>query len=270
MLKGSKKFTIALFCTLLTLMLFTDIVSADGLDPTPLAEWFGGRVTSTFHDPERPYHSGVDFGVGWGTPIPSTWEGTVAFAGPYGDFGNMVIVQNGDWQMRYGHLSSFCTSVGQPVQIGDVVGLSGNTGVSTGAHLHYEVRYQDVALDPMTAPGVARGYEGPRGDFIELRARLNPTSLHSPQGLWTVVQWQHPDGTWRDVEGWRGNFDEIAAEGGKRIGKKTWWVDAADLGHGPFRWVVHTDATSERMLAASAPFALPSDGRAAIIPLWVP
>ena len=228
-----------------------------GLDPTALVGWFGGRVTSGFRDPNRPYHVGIDFGVGWGAPIPSTWEGTVVYAGWYGDFGNTVIVQNGDWQMRYAHLSQFAVQVGQQVETGTIVGLSGNTGVSTGAHLHYEVRCNGVAVDPMTAPSVP-GDSRPKGDYIELHVHGNP----QPE-LWTVVQWRHPDGSWRDVEGWRGTFDEIV--GGE--GRKVWWVSEDGFGHGPFRWVVY-QSEGGRLLGTSGTFNLPSDGRAVIVAVW--
>ena len=249
-------------CIVLTVLLPVGTAEAGhrGLDPTPLVEWFGGRVTSGFRDPARPYHVGIDFGVGWGAPIPSTWEGTVVHAGWYGDFGNMVIVQNGDWQMRYAHLSQFCVSVGQQVETGTVVGLSGNTGVSTGAHLHYEVRYQGTAVDPMTAPGAADGGR-PAGDYIELHVHGNP----HPE-LWTVVQWQAVEGDWRDVEGWRGTPDEIT--GG--VGKKTWWVSEEGFGRGPFRWVVYSQSEGDRRLGVSGAFYLPDDGRAVIVAVWVP
>ena len=234
-----------------------------GLDPTPLVEWFGGRVTSGFHDPDRPYHSGIDFGVGWGTPIPATWDGVVVYAGWLGDFGNTVIVQNGDWQMRYCHLSRFAVSTGQQVHTGTIVGYSGNTGKSTGAHLHYEVRYQGVAVDPMTAPGIP-AISRPAGDYIELHIYGNP----SPN-LWTVVQWQHPDGPWRDVEGWQGQPDGVTIIGGQPVGKKKWWVSKTDFGKGPFRWIVY-DTPGGRRLAQSGPFHLPVGDRAVIVAVWVP
>ena len=65
-------------------------------------------------------------------------------------YGNLVIVENGDWRMYYAHLSSFGVGVGQPVQMGTVVGASGNTGWSTGPHLHYEVRMGDRAVNPLS------------------------------------------------------------------------------------------------------------------------
>ena len=128
-------------------------VTGLGLDPAVLVEWFGGHVTSGFHDPSRPGHNGIDFSLVEGTPIRSTWEGTVVYAG-WSDagYGNLVIVQNGDWQTYYGHLSAFSVGVGQDLQTGTTLGLSGNTGWSTGPHLHYEVRHRGTPVDPVTAP----------------------------------------------------------------------------------------------------------------------
>jgi len=107
-----------------------------GLDPTVLVEWFGRHVTSGFHDPSRAYHGGIDFGLVEGTPIRSTWGGTVVYAGwSEAGYGDLVIVQNGDWQMYYGHLSAFSVSVGQEMQTGTAVGLSGNAARSIHQNL---------------------------------------------------------------------------------------------------------------------------------------
>jgi hypothetical protein len=76
--------------------------------------------------------------------------------------------------------------------------------------------------------------------------------------LWTVVQWQDPAGIWQDVAGWRGGLDDVTvAADGTVVGTKTWWVDPADLGKGPFRWIVSAGQTGDR-LAVSQPFELPA------------
>jgi murein DD-endopeptidase MepM/ murein hydrolase activator NlpD len=120
-----------------------------GLDPTALTEWFGGHVTNPFGSG----HNGLDFSLVVGTPVRSTWSGQVVYAG-WSDagYGNLVIVQNDDWLFYYAHLSTIDVGVGQDVDTGAVVGLSGNTGKSTGPHLHYEVRYQGTPVDPVSAP----------------------------------------------------------------------------------------------------------------------
>ena len=115
-----------------------DALSATGLglDPTVLVTWFGGHVTSGFHDPSRTYHGGIDFSLAEGTPVRSTWGGTVVYAGwSEAGYGDLVIVQNGDWQMYYGHLSAFSVSVGQEMETGTAVGLSGNAARSIHQNL---------------------------------------------------------------------------------------------------------------------------------------
>jgi hypothetical protein len=97
----------------------------------------------------------------------------------------------------------------------------------------------------------------PAGGFIQLRVQLPETwasANTSWQDLWTVVQWQDEKGTWRDIEGWQGMPDGI--EEPVLAGKKKWWVMEADLGKGPFRWVVY-QSQGGQMLATSAPFDLP-------------
>jgi murein DD-endopeptidase MepM/ murein hydrolase activator NlpD len=120
-----------------------------GDDPQALVEWFGGHVTNPF----GPGHNGLDFSLVVGTSVRSTGSGQVVYTG-WSDagYGNLVIVQDGDWQFYYGHLSTIDVGVGQDVGTGTVVGLSGNTGKSTGPHLHYEVRYQGKPVDPVSAP----------------------------------------------------------------------------------------------------------------------
>ena len=105
----------------------------------------GGVLTQDFH----PGHNGLDFGIPVGTGIKSTMDGQVVYAG-WNDqgYGNLVIIQNGDYKTYYAHLSSIPVSVGDSVTAGSVIGLSGNTGNSTGPHLHYEVRKNNVPIDP--------------------------------------------------------------------------------------------------------------------------
>lgn len=105
----------------------------------------GGRLTQEFHG----RHKGLDIGIPVGTPIRSTMDGRVVHAG-WNDqgYGNLVIVENGAYRTYYAHLSSIPVSVGEFVRAGTTIGLSGNTGNSTGPHLHYEIRRNKVAVDP--------------------------------------------------------------------------------------------------------------------------
>ena len=103
------------------------------------------------------------------------------------------------------------------------------------------------APSPIVAPG-----SGSAGAFIKLRLNLKPGWQTPWQQLWTVVQWQDRFGVWHDVEGWQGTPDEAAAS----TCSKEWWVGDADLGTGPFRWMVYQNRGG-RLLAASPAFNLP-------------
>lgn len=94
-------------------------------------------------------HNGLDFGIPIGTNVHSSMDGTVIYAGWNNQgYGNLVIVENGAYKTYYAHLSEIPVSVGESVRAGDVIGLSGNTGNSTGPHLHYEIRKNGVNIDP--------------------------------------------------------------------------------------------------------------------------
>ncbi|MBP1851060.1 M23 family metallopeptidase [Rhizobium halophytocola] len=123
----------------------------------PFANPAPGRVvTSPFGNRKDPFlgrlalHPGMDFREPPGNPITSTGAGTIAVAGPAGGYGNMVEVDHGyGITTRYGHLSKILVKVGQEVEPGDVVGLAGSTGRSTGTHLHYEIRRNNRPIDPL-------------------------------------------------------------------------------------------------------------------------
>ncbi len=95
-------------------------------------------------------HEGNDFGTPTGTPLAAMSTGTVIFAGFQGGYGNKVEIEYWDGTVSvYGHLSSISANVGDRVAPGDVIGLSGNTGHSTGPHLHLEIHPQGGnAVDP--------------------------------------------------------------------------------------------------------------------------
>jgi murein DD-endopeptidase MepM/ murein hydrolase activator NlpD len=108
----------------------------------------GYRLTQNFH----PGHTGIDLAVVVGTPVKTTMDGKVIHAGwNTQGYGNLVIVENGEYRTYYAHLSSIPVSVGDTVKAGTTIGLSGNTGNSTGPHLHYEIRRNKVAIDPASA-----------------------------------------------------------------------------------------------------------------------
>ena len=109
---------------------------------------FGWRV-----DPftgQSAMHEGVDFVATVGTPIYASAGGVVAYASLHPQYGNMVEIDHGnDIITRYAHSSKLFVKVGQVVRRGDKIAEVGSTGRSTGAHLHFEVRYKGVAQNPV-------------------------------------------------------------------------------------------------------------------------
>ena len=114
-----------------------------------------GWISSGFGDRNSPltgkqgFHTGVDIANDMGSPIHATADGEVSYAGWEGGYGKLVIVRHGNgYCTYYGHLSEIKTAVGKPIHRGDVVGLMGATGNTTGPHLHYEVRVFGAAVNP--------------------------------------------------------------------------------------------------------------------------
>jgi murein DD-endopeptidase MepM/ murein hydrolase activator NlpD len=121
----------------------------------PIAEQYG--TTSPFGERRNyntgvfyGYHAGQDFGAPAGVTVTVPADGIVALAEPLQVRGNAVMIDHGQGLFSgYWHLSEILVNVGQPVKTGDVLGLVGNTGLSTGAHLHWELRIYGIAVDPM-------------------------------------------------------------------------------------------------------------------------
>ncbi|MBP2445660.1 peptidoglycan DD-metalloendopeptidase family protein [Rhizobium leguminosarum] len=116
----------------------------------------GKDVTSPFGNRRDPFlgrlalHSGIDFRFSPGEKIRPSAPGKVIAAGWTGGYGNMVEVDHGNGiSTRYGHMSQVLVKVGDTVGRNDVIGLAGSTGRSTGTHLHYEVRQDGHAVDPV-------------------------------------------------------------------------------------------------------------------------
>lgn len=115
------------------------------------------RLTSSFGLRRDPLlggwrnHSGVDLAASYGTPVLASGNGIVSRAGWQGGYGLLVSVDHGNgMQTRYGHLARLNVIEGQRVNKGDLVGFVGSTGRSTGPHLHYEVRENGYAVDPLS------------------------------------------------------------------------------------------------------------------------
>lgn len=118
-------------------------------DLTRIASGFGMRIDPIYRTPRM--HTGLDFTAPIGTEIHCTGKGkviAVEFNG--GGYGNHVIVDHGyGYQSHYAHMSRFNCKVGQEVNRGDLIGYVGNTGKSTGPHLHYEIIYNGEKIDPV-------------------------------------------------------------------------------------------------------------------------
>lgn len=115
---------------------------------TSVSSPYGYRIHPVYGT--RKFHSGVDFPVGSGTPIFATADGKVISAGWNGGYGNTVILDHGGGiTSLYAHNSSLVVSAGQTVTKGQVVSRAGSTGVSTGPHLHFEIRINGSTTDPM-------------------------------------------------------------------------------------------------------------------------
>lgn len=114
-----------------------------------------GRISSSFgerldpFDGEGAFHTGLDIATPMGTPVHVTAEGVVTYAGILRGYGRAVVVDHGHHlRTLYAHLSGFAAAVGQRVDRGDVIGFVGDSGRSTGPHLHYEVRINGVPVNP--------------------------------------------------------------------------------------------------------------------------
>jgi murein DD-endopeptidase MepM/ murein hydrolase activator NlpD len=109
-----------------------------------------GVVVSGFGMRWGRMHEGIDIGCSYGTPNRAAAAGTVIYAGWLGGYGNLVVVDHGNGlSTAYAHASSILVSVGQSVSQGQTVSLVGSTGNSSGPHLHFEVRVNGVAVDPL-------------------------------------------------------------------------------------------------------------------------
>jgi murein DD-endopeptidase MepM/ murein hydrolase activator NlpD len=126
------------------------------IPPTYMKPLSGGRLSSGFGPRKAPkrgastYHKGVDWATATGTPIYASSGGDVERAGGGKGYGYCVYINHPDGrQTRYGHLSRVLVSAGQSVSQGQRIALSGNTGVSTGPHLHFEILINGVQVNPL-------------------------------------------------------------------------------------------------------------------------
>jgi murein DD-endopeptidase MepM/ murein hydrolase activator NlpD len=141
----------------LTMGLTRNVTTADWIkaNSAPNLWPVEGQVTGSFGeriDPfngEGAFHSGVDIGSSYGHPIVAPADGVVTLTDTMGGYGKTIMIFHGNGiSTRYGHLSGFAVTTGQHVQRGEVIGYVGESGRSTGPHLHYEVRINDTPVNP--------------------------------------------------------------------------------------------------------------------------
>jgi murein DD-endopeptidase MepM/ murein hydrolase activator NlpD len=137
------------------------IDAANAERPAPVSAgmtWpVAGRITSYFGYRYHPilhfsrFHAGVDFGASWGSPIVAAADGQVVGAGWAGGYGRQVRIAHGGGVMTsYSHMSQIVAAPGSFVHAGQLIGYVGSSGLSTGPHLHYEVRKDGVAVNPLS------------------------------------------------------------------------------------------------------------------------
>ncbi len=113
-----------------------------------LASGYGSRLDPVYGTVK--FHEGLDFSAPPGTPVYATADGVVTRSSWQSAYGNLIEIDHGfNYTTRYAHLSKIIARAGQNVKRGDLIGLVGNTGKSTGPHLHYEVRYRGTPQNPV-------------------------------------------------------------------------------------------------------------------------
>ncbi|MBB3954470.1 M23 family metallopeptidase [Novosphingobium sediminicola] len=159
----------------------------------------GARISSGFGLRLHPIlgfarmHSGTDLAAPWGAPVYAVADALVNFVGPHGGHGNYIRLDHGGAvSTGYGHLSRFAVSPGMRVRAGQVIGYVGSTGLSTGAHLHYEVFRGGAAVDPMSVGFTVRAGVD-RAELAAFRARLaavlhvKPSEALGPMGAYMAM-----------------------------------------------------------------------------------
>jgi murein DD-endopeptidase MepM/ murein hydrolase activator NlpD len=141
------------------------------------------QVTSVFGSRRGTFHDGIDLRAALGTPVRAVADGKVIYSGSQiGGYGKMVVLKHAQGLASvYAHNSSLRVRVGQKVGRGQRIALSGNTGRSSGPHLHFEVRYGVLALDPLrvlpgTRGGKMLGSQPPSGIPKKVESRRSVAS----------------------------------------------------------------------------------------------
>ena len=154
----------------------------------------------------RDFHNGIDYSTPIGTPVYANKELTVTYAGSKSGYGNVVYAKdNAGTEYRFGHLDSIPegTKVGSTLSPGSKIANTGNTGDSTGAHLHYEVRVDGKSVDPLTTidPSTGKPYENNAtfepGKPSMRNSTAKTESGYTPKGTLVAPQKRSPTGAYR-------------------------------------------------------------------------
>ncbi len=141
-----------------------------------------GAITSPFGLRHGRMHYGVDLKLQTGDPVVAGFPGMVRIAQYHRSFGNVVVIRHANGlETLYAHLSRISVDVGQLVEAGERIGLGGNTGRSTGSHLHFEVRYLGRPLDP------SRVFNLTEGVLHSNSLRLDASTFAMPKAAATNV-----------------------------------------------------------------------------------
>ena len=131
---------------------------------------FGWRNDPIRHD--RRFHAGTDFRAARGTPVYAAAEGIVTFCGRGGGYGRLIVLYHGgNLFTRYGHLSRIGVACGERIAADSEIGQVGATGRATGPHLHFEVRFDGRAIDPVMAVNVGRTQAAQSADSVATTTR---------------------------------------------------------------------------------------------------
>jgi murein DD-endopeptidase MepM/ murein hydrolase activator NlpD len=162
---------------------WVDAGGGDGRTVRPV----GGRLTSRFgmrHHPLLGYsrlHKGVDFAASYGAPVLAAASGNIVGAGWAGGYGRQVrIAHGGGLASSYSHLSRLAVAPGGYVRAGQLIGYAGSSGLSTGPHVHYEVRRNGVPVDPLGSGLASASALNPKTQ-AQLRDRLSALMRLAPQ-----------------------------------------------------------------------------------------
>jgi len=149
-------------------------------DQPALAWPVHGAVTGAFgRRGKSDHHEGIDIDGHTGDPIHAAASGIVAFAGTHGDYGRTVVIDHGDgWRTIYAHASELKVEEGEPVRVGDTIAEVGRSGNARGSHLHFEVRHDGRALNPVP---YLRGTDTLTAGVVPIpKGRAKPTTHSKP------------------------------------------------------------------------------------------